>query len=59
MRSQSSRPNLNLATWPVGLENGEYYTFLANMFVMASSVGIGGEFAQRELKLMPGVRLLN
>jgi hypothetical protein len=25
MRSQSSRPNLNLATWPFGLENGEYY----------------------------------
>jgi hypothetical protein len=26
MRSQSSRPNLNLATWPFGLENGEYYS---------------------------------
>src|ERR1700722_10208968 len=27
MRSQSSRPNLNLATWPFGLENGEYYSY--------------------------------
>jgi hypothetical protein len=30
LRSEFSRPNLNLATWPFGIENGEYYSHSAN-----------------------------